>query len=162
MSVKNKDTYRFLAENENKLYGVVDSDGKIEADFIYEVGGVKGIYQVGSRKYNNNVKSRSEKKYNIGLMLKNTKTGEDDFYLPHEDNCVIDSKDADIYYSAHENHSERTIQVPKYSDGEILSQGLLNGIAIGNIPVGMMITESIMGSQTETKIIEDDIDSMNY
>ena len=83
LSIETKDNYRFFAENEKKLYGVINSDGKKEVDFIYEIGGIKSFYKVGDKKINDKAKWSSDKKYDSGLKLKNTKTGEYDYYLQH-------------------------------------------------------------------------------
>ena len=147
------------------MYGVINSDGKIEADFIYKVGDyVKTFHQVGSKKYNNSVKATSDKKYDSGLMLKNTKTGKNDYYMQHEENCLIDSGDADIYYSGHESRRTKTttVQVPKYSEEDKFVQGIINGAVIDNIPLGMMLTDAIMSEETETKTVEVEDDEMNY
>ena len=163
LSAKKDDSYRFFAENENGFYGVVGENNKIEADFVYKIG-IKEFYQVGSKKYNDKMDATSDKIYNSGLKLKNTKTGAYDYFSVYGNDCLIEAKDADIKDMSHSSRrtKTKTVEVPKYSEDDIFFQGVINGAVIDNIPLGIMLTDATMSEEKTTKTVEVEDDEMNY
>ena len=77
---------------------------------------------------------------------------------------MINANDADIYYSGHETRRTKTttVKVSKYSEEDKFFQGVINGAIIGNIPLGIVLTNAMMSEETESKTVEVDADSMDY
>lgn len=154
-SRKYEDIFRFLAVDENKLYGVVNSNGQVEADFIYNHTHYTAPF------YD---KGQNPATYRHGLKLKNTQTGKEDFLTILEKDCV--HKAADIIEYSYGSYDEpkkikKTIEVPKYTEGEIIQQSIINGFIV-NSPVGAILTAEIMKGKTVSKEIEVDQNSMDY
>ena len=156
-SYKYEDKFKFLAQNDKDLYGVVNSNGKVEVVFKYE------LYTI-SKFYNNFIdKNSKEQKVQVGLKLKNTTNGNTDFYVRNSENPIVKAEDAVLqkskanrYGNSRSTKQTITIEEPKYTDGEILMQGVINGMVIDNVAAGMYLTDLAMRDQTVTREIEID------
>ena len=138
-SFKLNDNYRFFAQNENDLYGVVNSKGKIEAEFVYEIPASVRYEKIGNKEVNSNLEYE-QRQYEDALLLHNTKTNLTDYYVQYGQKCLIDENNAD-----HQGYAPRT-STTEASKNKTRDpyRAVELGIKYGNMTAGVIL-ESLEG-----------------